>query len=365
MQTTTRLTLVSALLLGATVTGCSTAEPSTVSDPPAPGGGDDGPGDPGGTPSEPVKPLDATGTYALHSTFDLATNMPGTAGTVVNTIIAATDDSDDPTRWIVDQLIAQLPDGTIKTVLDTGELFVVGYLNERLLDLAPDFVSTMLQVGHDFGSIAKNFGLDETLAVTRAGDGTGYVAVHTVTGVHFKLDNQDAAFALANYHVANIVVDHVAVTMDATGQLAIAAHDVPLAYGQVLRMGLDAAIIPLIDPSAQNLGQLLTHVIDCDQVGAAIADAIQSLAGFPLGSPSTFAGACTNGLAAGAGYVYAKIDDIDGTVLQFGLTGTARATDRTQDRTIDAIQSGTWSGTLRYAGTPTPLIPAAFFGERL
>jgi len=361
MQTTTALVLAFALSLGATATGCGTADSAAMPGaPPSSGGSDDGAGDQ--PPSEPVKPLDATGTYALHSTFDLATNLPGTAGAVVNTIIAATDDNDDPTRWIVDQLIAQLPDGAIKTVLDTGELFLVGYLNDRVLEVAPDFVSTMVQVGHDFGQIATNFGLDETLALTRAGD--RYVAVHTVTGAHFQLGNQDARFVLANYRVANIVVDNIAVTMDDTGQLAIAAHDVPLAYGQVLRIGLDAAIIPLIDPSAQNLGELLDHAIDCAKVGAAIADAVKQLTSLPIGGPALFASACSDGLAAGAAYVYSKIDEIDGPALQFGLTGTARAVDTTNDRAIDAIQSGTWSGTLSYAGTPTPLIPAAFFGER-
>src|SRR5438105_1389915 len=55
------------------------------------------------------KPLDATGKYAMQSQFDIATNMPGTVGTVVNQFIAATDDPDDPTKWILDQIIAQMP----------------------------------------------------------------------------------------------------------------------------------------------------------------------------------------------------------------------------------------------------------------
>jgi urease alpha subunit len=130
-------------------------------------------------------------------------------------------------------------------------------------------------------------------------------------------------------------------------------------------MGLDAAIIPLIDPSARNLGELIVHQIDCDQIGAAIADAIEQFTGFPVGSASTFAGACSAGILAGSSYVYSKIAEIDATALAFGLTGTARGIDRANDRTIETIQSGTWSGTLSYAGTPTPLIPAAFFGQRM
>jgi hypothetical protein len=176
----------------------------------------------------------------MHSTFHLAMNMPGTAGTAINTIIAATDGSDDPTRWVVDQIIAQLPDGTVKSALNLGKSFIVGYLNERLLDFAPDFLSTMVQVGHDFGDIAKHVGLNATLELTHAG-------------------NQESDYTLATYHVPDVVVNNIAATMDATGQLTIAAHNLPLAYGRLLRLGLDAAIIPLIDASAQNLGQLLAH----------------------------------------------------------------------------------------------------------
>jgi hypothetical protein len=364
MKTTNCLVLSLVLALGATAAGCSAAEPSTPpGDDTGSGAGDGGSGDGSGMTMEPVKPLDATGRYAVHSTFDLASNMPGTAGTVVNTIIAATDGADDPTAWIVDQLIAQLPNGPVKSALDTGKLFVVGYLNDRLLDFAPDFVSTMVLVGHDFGDIAKGFGLNETLQLTRAGD--GYTAVHTVTGVHFKLDNQELDFALTNYHLANIVVNNVAVAMDATGQLTIASHDVPLAYGQILRMGLDAAIIPLIDPSAQNLGQLLANKIDCARVGAAVASGIADFLGFNIGSAGTFTSACSAGLTAGSKYIYLKIDAIDGTALQFGLAGTARGTDKNKDRMIDTIQTGAWAGTLSYGGTPTPLAPATFFGERM
>ena len=215
----------------------------------------------------------------------------------------------------------------------------------------------MVQVGRDFGDIAKQFGLNETLELTHAG--TDYTAVHTVTGAHFKLGNQEADFAFANYNTPNVVVNNVAVTMDATGQLTIASHNVPLAYGKLMRLGLDAAIIPVLDPSARNLGDLLAHLVDCQAVGQAIADAIG------IGSASTFAGACTLGLSAGANFVYSKIDAIDGTALQFGLAGTVKGFDKNNDRTIDTLATGTWSGTLTYGTAPAPLAPSTFFGERM
>lgn len=357
MTITPRLALVSALglalALGATA-GCS-SDPSTMSG--GPGGDDDGGGG-GGDDDGPHKSLDASGTFAMRSTFDLATNMPGTAGTVVNTIIAATDDTDDPTRWIVDQVLAKLDDGTVKSALELGRDFAVGALNKKLLQIAPDFVSTVIQVGDDFGQLAKHVGLNETLTLTKT-DG-GYTAVHSVVGLHYKLGNQQGDFLLANYHVSNVVVSNVNVAMDATGHLTIAAHDIPLAYGQLLRLALDAAIIPMIDSEARSLNELVAHKIDCKAVGKTIADAI----GFSAAA-GTIETACVGGLAAAANYVYSKIGDIDATALRFSLNGSARAVDKNADYKVDVIQTGTWAGSLAYGSTPTPLVPATFSGERM
>src|ERR1041384_3320468 len=147
MITTTRLALVASLALSATA-ACGPGSSDM--------GGDDGGG--GGSHQPPNKPLDATGTYTVHSTFDLATNMPGTAGAVVNTIIAATDDGDDPSLWIIDQILAKLPDGTAKDLLEAAEVIGIGALNEQVKKLTPDFFSTMIQVGQDFGDLAKHVG---------------------------------------------------------------------------------------------------------------------------------------------------------------------------------------------------------------
>lgn len=349
MLTTTRLALAATLALCATA-ACGPGGSGM--------GGDDGGGG-GGDGQPPTKPLDPTGTYAVHSTFDLATNMPGTAGAVVNTIIDATDDPDDPTRWIVDQILNQLPSGPVKDGLKLAEALGVGALNDELKKVTPDFVSTMLQVGQDFGDLARHVGLVETLTLTASGTAGSYGATHAVTGLHYELGNQKADLLFANYQLPNVQVDSVAVTMDPTGQLTIAAHDLPISYGKLLRLGLDAAIIPMIDGSAHNLNDLLARQVDCTAVGTAIANAIDfsSAAG-------TLASACTAGLNAGANLVYSKINAIDGTALKFSINGSARAVDRNNDRQIDQIQTGTWAGTLAYGTTPTPLIPATFFGER-
>jgi hypothetical protein len=337
------------LALGTTAAGCATDS-----------NGGDGGGGGGGSGSgsdDTPKAMDATGKYSLQSSFDIASNMPGTVGTVVNTFIAATDDPDDPTKWIVDQVIAQMPSGTLKSLLQGAAPFVTGYLNDRLLSIAPDFVTTMVQLGNDFGDMAKHFGINETYDVTKAG--TDYTAVDTAVGAHFKIDNVETDVAFADYQVPNVVVNNVAVTLDLTGKIGIADHKLPLSYGKILRVGLDAVIIPALDANAHNLGQLLADKVDCAAVGQAIADAI----GF--GGAGTFSTACSAGLQLGANQIYQRIGDIDASALEFGLSGTAKGVDSNHDSKLDTIQTGAWAGTLSYAGTPAPLAAATFHGSRM
>ena len=351
MMTSKNLSILLALAMGASAAaGCA-------ADATDPGGDDGGGGGGGGGGGDVTKATDPTGTFSMRSTFDLATNMPGKVGDVTNTIIAMTDDATDPANWILEQIIAKLPSGTVKTLLNSARPFVAGYLNDQLLNYAPDFVDTMIQVGHDFGAIAKNFGTNEQLMIS--GSAGAYTSTHTVLGAHFKIDSVESDLAFADYQVANVVVPGVGVTLDATGKLGIADHKVPLTYGKVLKIGLDGMIIPMIDANAHNLAQLLADKVDCVAVGNLIASQI---GGFGAGALST---ACSAGLVLGAGVVYSKIDAIDGSALEFQMTGSAKALDKNGDKKIDSIATGQWAGNLSYAGTPAPLAAATFFGERM
>lgn len=350
------LTTVSfALAIGATaLVGCA-ADPADPTDP-------TDPTDPNNPPDEPLPPnVDAAGKYKMNTTLDLATNIPGKAGEVTNMIIAMTDDADDPTNWLLDQLINNLS-GTFKSIVQGAKPFVAGYINDRLLDIAPDFVTTMIQVGDDFGQAAKGFGLNETLDVAASGD--GWSAKHTVLGPHFKIDGIESDYLFADYGTPNVEVPGVGMTLESTGKLSLAQHKVPLAYGKVLRIGLDAAIIPVIDPSAANLAQLLQHQIDCNTVGEVVNQAVVDNIGFGPGA-GLFTTACTVGLQKAADAIYAKLGEIDGNALELDYAGTAKALDKDHNNQIDTIQTGAWAGTCSYAGTPAPLASATFFGSRM
>jgi hypothetical protein len=355
MKTVKNLSFVLALALGAVATGCAADSPDD--------GGEGGGGGGGGSGSDDApRPMDASGKYQMSSTFDIATNAPGKVGEVTNAFINMTDGAADPAEWIIEQIIAKTTNSTLKSILTQAKPFVAGYLNDRLLQIAPDFIDTIIAVGNDFGQMARNFGLNETLDVT--GSGTTYTSTVTALGVHFKVDNVESDIAFADHSIAAVTAANVALTLDATGKLDIGEHKLPLAYGKVLRLGLDTVIIPSLDPTATNLNTLLAHLVNCAAVGQAINDALVQQFGFG-GGAGTWATACTAGLAYGSQAVYTKIDSIDSSALEFGLIGVAKAVDSNKDSKVDTIQTGKWTGTLSYGGTPSPLAAATFTGSRM
>jgi hypothetical protein len=318
--------------------------------------GGDGSGSGSGSDEQPEPKLDATGTYRLNSTFDIATNMPGSAGAFVNGLIAATDDPDDPMSWLLDQMLAQMPNGTLKTILQGAKPLVAGYLNDQLTQLAPDLVGTVLELGHHMGDLTKNFGLSEKLVV--AGADQQLLGTITADGLRFTIDGNQLDLAFVDHDVDDVVASGMLIQIENESRMLIGEHTLPLPYNKIVRIGLDAAIIPTLDPSAHSLVDLLDHVVHCQAVGQSIADALD------FGSPALWASACTAGLNGAANLVYDQIAASDST-LTFHLTGNARVSDSNGDHKLDKLQFGTWAGTLGYDATDTPLVqPATFVGQR-
>jgi hypothetical protein len=318
------------------------------------GGGGDGSGS---QEPQPEPQMDAQGTYRINSTFDVATNMPGGTGSFINGLIEATDDPDDPMSWVVDQMLAQMANGTIKDILVGAKPFVIGYLNDKVTDLAPGLVGTLDQLGDRMNDLLKKFGVNEKLLVSLV-DQT-LMGQITADGVRFEIAGTTTDVLFAQHDIDDVIVPDVLITLAMQSKLGIGEHTLSLPYGPIVRLGLDAAVIPVIDPTATSLTDLLDNVVDCNAVGQSVADAL----GF--GSPALFAGACIAGLDAAADAVYEQIAASD-TTLDFHLVGTARGIDLNNDYKLDELSSGTWTGSMHYSGTPAALgMPASFVGKRM
>ncbi|HTL34013.1 MAG TPA: hypothetical protein VL326_12850 [Kofleriaceae bacterium] len=349
MMKMTSLSLILGLaLVGAA--GC--ADSSTTGD--DMGGGDGS----GSQEPQPEPQMDAQGTYRVNSTFDIATNMPGTAGTILNGIIDATDSPDDPMSWLLDQMLAQMSPGTLKDILVAGKPFVAGYLNDRLHDLAPDLMDKLTEVGQRMAQLTKHFGLNEKLQVSSV-DQT-YIARVTADGVRFTIDGTVTDLDFLTNNIDDVVANDVFITYDkGASRLGIGDHTLPLPYGKIVRLGLDVAVIPAIDPNAHNLGELIDHAVNCAGVGQSISDAL----GF--GSAAFWGAACHSGVNAGANLLYNQIAD-QNAKLSLQLVGSSRAADTNNDYKLDKLLFGTWQGSMTYdADNATLAQPAEYDGARM
>lgn len=302
--------------------------------------------------------LEVAGDYRLTSEFDLASGLPGTAGQVINTFIDMTDDPYDPATWVLDQIVANIDNGTIRDLIDGARPAIDGLLYDLLVNNTPDIVARLIEVGDAFGQVARGFGTASTLHVEAGNDVDGaMLAQHILTGLIFHIDDQSYEYGLADLGMTEMSTD-VAFGYDAT-RITVGAHEFPLSYGSILMVALEQLIIPLVDGSANDLESLLTGLVPCHDIGAAISDFI----GF--GSTSLYEGACELGLGYAAGFVEDQISGIDATAMQLGIQGGARWVDTNQDRRIDVLQAGAWTGQMTYGATPAPLGESTFRGERL
>ncbi len=307
---------------------------------------------------QPDPQMDAQGMYRLNSTFDIATNMPGTSGDILNGLIAATDDPNDPMSWLVDQMLAQMADGTLKDILNGAKPFVIGYLNDRVISLAPNLVGTLLELGQRMEDLTKNLGVNEILDVNSV-DQT-FIARSTADGVRFNIDGTVKDYAFVDHDIDNVLVNDILVTLDkGQGRMHLGQHDLPLPWGKIVRLGLDAAVIPAIDSTATSLTDLLDNVVNCNAVGASVHDAL----GF--GGTAFWASACLGGLGLAADMVYDQIADTDST-LGMNLVGVSRYTDTNNDFKIDELKFGNWTGSMKLNMVDATLAqPAAYVGKRM
>lgn len=300
---------------------------------------------PDGPPPSTV-PDTPAGSFTLRSELDLA--VPEVARPVLASLTAAVDGPDDPARFLIDHMIASLPEGALRDVAAGAAPYVAAYLNARLHDFAPRLSPGLAALGTGLTRIASHLGTIERLQVSADGD-----AVRTITAIRFTVPSGAATVTLAEVGLGDLTAPtHVA--MDATGRVQISAHHHALPYGALLRLGLTRAVVPSVVAGAPGLAQALAALVDCPALGDRIADQLG------LGG-SLFTAACATAMTAIASEVEARIADIDHVPMELGLAGQAQALDSDHDGAMDELH-GLWTGSLAAAGTPAALRGGSFTG---
>ncbi|MBI4508836.1 MAG: hypothetical protein HY698_04320 [Deltaproteobacteria bacterium] len=318
----------------------------------------------GRSPRPESKQLSLAGSYELESQFDLVSGIPGLAGAVVGEFIEMTDDRDDPATWLLDRSMEQMP-GTLKAVIQVlrpglDAILNEVILNEVILSESPEFVTTIRDLGNDFGQVAKKFGLVTQLDLAKTPRPAEFQGTHQVLGIFFDVDGAVQEYSVEEVGLGQIVARDVAVSPGELDAISVGEHALNISYGSMLRFALNRVLIPLIDPTSDTLAELLSALIDCRSLGRELSSTI----GYDV--TGTFTAACRVGILASSTFIDKQLDQVDGNASSMVLEGEARATDSNTDRTVDKLHSGLWEGELKLGPITSVLAKPVqtFHGER-
>jgi hypothetical protein len=295
-------------------------------------------------------PEGPAGVFAVTSTLDFV--APPTAAAIIAELAAATDGADDPARYLLDRMVAALPEGPVQTIARDAAPYLAAYLRDRLEAIAPRLVPGIEAIAGRLSRIAGHVATVETLQIDDRGG-----AVRTITGVRFEIGATPIIARLGDAGLPDLAMGLHA-TLDDAGHLTLGEHAHRWPYGAVLRLGLDRAVIASVVPTASDLSDALTTLVDCPRLGALVAEALGT------GSAAPYRVACRAGMIAIASEIYAEIAAIDDAVLDLEVAGAATGLDLDGDGTMDELRTGSWSGTLSQASVLVPIEAASFAGVK-
>ncbi len=288
-------------------------------------------------------PRSVGGIFRVQSNYELAQVAPG-AHALLAELADATDSPDDPGRYLVERMIAAIPDSQVRVIAHQLEPLLAAAVESELSAIAPKLVPAIIALTHGLERDARQFSTRELWLVQLGG-----AVNRAVIAVEF--DGVDIPFVDAGLPDPTATSQ---VTLQAGGQLAIAGHAMAIPYGAWLRLALDRVLIPSIVPGASNLAQALAAVIDCNRLGTRMAEVIG------IGTPGLYGTTCHLALVELATRWYAHLAAIDAAQTMLISTGTARGFDHDHDGSMDEITTGAWTGSVDGA----PLGPATFAGVK-
>ena len=298
----------------------------------------------------PTPPLSLLGDFRTESTLDIGGGLPGTVGTVVRTLDDLTDGPNDPATFLIDAAVNQIGSSTIRSAVNFVRPGLDSMLNDFISDNSPTFVSKMLQVSRDFSNVARRFGLVSKLSISNGVSIDGNIQLkHKLEGVFFTIGGVKKTFM---FSAMGITPTEVTVPAQVMGEskIVLGQHQFPFSYGQVLLVALNQAIIPAIDPTAHNIGELISHQVNCASIAVEIANFVG------IGGTSLYEGACRTGITAVGGLIEDQIRRIDSTATTLTLKGDADIMDANTDRVVEAFQGGLWEGSMTMAGSTSMLV---------
>ena len=328
-------------------------------------------------PNDPATPLEAEGTYVLDSAFNLEGSLAheGVGGALVE-IVDTFDGPTDPVAKLLDTIADALgsDDGSkFREFLQKIELAAVAGLSSKF----PEEWTKVTNFGKSVVGAVRRFGIRgklELASATSTGEVKAKLTVYALT-LRIEGETEVREVLLADAGVADIVVNDIPLTVDASGNVNIGEHTFGVTFGDLADVAIQEVIIPALQPSladepGDRLQPFLSSLVRCtDPEGQTLGQLVVD----SLGEEYEWAGAIgtfiDNGCSIAVSWVVTRINDklaekTEGA-LTFKVRGSARLSDENGDGTADRLTGGSWTGEVTIAGTVAPLMgEQSFLGRR-
>lgn len=291
---------------------------------------------------EPPKPdiTNLTGSFSVTSRFDIQTDFAGSKlADVLNVLNEISDDPQDPGKFVVDTVLAEVDNQAIMVVANLLRPTLNMEVNKLLMSIAPGLITTFKQLAQDFSAIARKFELVSTMSTPVSQPGHNIMTVdHTLDRIAWSLDGVKTEYTFAQLNMKQPVATGVQLTLLNGSDLTVDQHSFKLNFGAFLLVALNNLLIPKVQPGAKSIYDVLAAQIDCQSVGQTMNNTVG------LGGNVFWSGACDLGVKTVANYLELEIASIDSNDTTLSLKGQSKIWDGNADGEFDTVNQGIWTG---------------------
>lgn len=278
------------------------------------------------------------GRYEVVESFDVTEGLPTALDMTLRILHGL---ADDPASFVVEFVrdLDSVP-GWVESVLDFGpsRAVVIGLLRDVLSRVhLPGYVTELLDLGRDLDIALADMTLAGELEFPEPNEFGEGMGTHSLRSMRVPVDGM-------------IVERNISATTEVQIQVAstitLPEHSLDVSFGQLVEIILNDVLLPRLPGSPDNLGDLVSGLLDC----RAIADSL-------AGDSSTTASVVNSVCELGSTFIGAYLEDQITSLWSFetlNLQGTADLEDTDGDYDRDVIRNG--MSTARWTGDSGELV---------
>ena len=332
------------------------------------------------------RPLNCVGTFDVNGQYDFTDAIPGTAGEVIRRL---DDLFNNTARFMIDgiqDLLEAFLGGIIATVInwvvDQIQPMVEDWINQWILDIAPDWLLDFFQIGRDLLQIVNNLEMLSVIRFDKTGSDFQVSGTEEWVGIalywrlncdvddppdcgrhEFNMEEMlqvenplEAVFATFNARVSNF------------NRLRMDPHDVNLQYGRLILFVLNELILPAVADGAHSLTEAVINVLDCEDLAWSVCGDDGEWGGEYLGVRIGFeVDDVIDWCEGAAGFLGDTVSDILGDLgfdSVLTIEGSCDLYEDNFDLIVDRLESGQYRGWFNVDGAQGEPFTGEFRGDR-